>query len=183
MAAYLTEAFSNRIKKAKLDFGAFNRLILEEGGEIDLELRGEKAYGISIGHTFPGFESFQSPVEIHSYFSKKYLEGLTKFDEQFGCNAADLIKESLAEDFKKGPFYEKKLASRGSSKVMGRWFSDEYQVVLSTEKGHENVIYRCAPDPFVIDFDVKKVTLADSEVIISSKLREETACHQLASSM
>lgn len=183
MAAYLTEAFSKRIKKAKLDFGQFNRVILEEGGQADIEPRGDKAYGISLEKTFPGFERLQSPADIHDYFSKKYLEGLAKFDKQFRCNTVELIQESLAEDFAGGPFYERKLASRGGVKILGRWFSSEYQVVLSRKGGQESVIYRCLPDPFVIDFDVKKVTLNDSEVIISNKVREETVCQPLGLSM
>lgn len=181
LAAYLTEFVSHKINKLKLDLGPFNRIIFEEGGTIDLKPRGEKAFGISLAETFPGFENFESAEEIHNYYSDKYLEGLRKLDNHFGCNTARLMENEFKTSFPEGPYYERVLASRGKYKVLGRWFSDEYRVILCAKGEKDIVIYHCPPDPFVIDYDVKKISLTDLDVTVINKVREITIFTNLRS--
>ena len=180
MAAYLTEFVSIILKRQKLDLGEFNRLVLEEGAQGELYISAQKALWIPVSETFPGFEQLKSPNEVHKYFTKKYIEGLKKFDRKYGLNIAELIEIEVNSHFKQDLFYEKKLASKHTFKVVGRWYFDKFQVVLTSKCcNSESIIYQCEPDPWVIDFDVKKVLISEKEISIINKVRQSTVNYKI----
>lgn len=181
---YLSLAISAWLAAKKLDLGAFNRIVFEEGSQEDFAVVGNNALVVGIAREFTSFEALQSPEQVHSYFVRKYLEGFARFDEHYGVKLADELREFLSSAFADEYAYQKKLASRAVNgttyAVYGKYTYDAYHLIveLSSKKLgviRKETIHSTPPDPFVIRYDVHSVKFDTTGIRVLATSGEETA--------
>ena len=181
---YLSLPISVWMAGKKLDLGAFNRIVFEEGTKQDLAVVGNNALVVGIAKEFTSFDDLQSREQVHSYFVRKYLEGFGRFDRHYGVKLADELGDFLSSYFADEYAYQKKIASRlvhGTTyAVYGKYTYDSYSVivVLSSKKqgviGKET-IYSAPPDPFVVRNRVHSVKFETTGIRVLTAAGDQTA--------
>jgi hypothetical protein len=172
------------LRKNKLDLGAFNRLVFNEGGDAsrDFNVVGNNALPVAIEKTYSALESLKTDREIHDYFVSKYLEGFNKLDAHFSSTLALYLEPLIKDKFKNDLRYEKKMASKRVNNlrivVVGRYTTNSFKLIINVFEGKKiiksRVAYESEPDMFTVRYDVYKVEITDTEIIVINKIREQT---------
>lgn len=188
---YLSLPISAWIAGKKLDLGKFNRIVFEEGTQEDFAVVGSNALVVGIAKEFTSLEALQSREQVHSYFTRKYLEGFGRFDQHFGVKLADELGEFLRSYFVDEYAYQKKLASRNvhgtTHAVYGKYTYDSYSLIVERSSRKQGVIgketiFSAPPDPFVVRHDVHSVKFETAGIRVMSMSGDETAFFPLQNS-
>lgn len=172
------------LRKNKVDLGAFNRLVFEEGGDTarDFTIVGNSALPVSIEETYSELEALGSDREAHNYFVRKYLEGFRKLDDHYSSTFEAYLEPLINTKYEDDLFYEKKMAGKRTDglhfQVMGRYSRSTFKLIVNVYEKKNLVksipIYDSEPDMFTVKYDVHKVEVTDTVITVINKLREIT---------
>ena len=187
---YIQLFIEDCLRKNKLDLGAFNRLIFSEGGDEtkDFDIVGNNALPIAITETYEELDSLNTDREVNNYYVRKFLEGFSKFDVHFSTYFVPLLEPLIVDKYKNDLFYEKKMTSKRLEgfrlQAIGRYSKETFKLIINIyEKKilvNSHVAYESEPDMFTVKYDVHKVEITDTVIIVINKICEQTLVLKIA---
>ena len=185
LCEYLALAATEWIRTLNLDLGPFNRIIFEEDADVDLQLVGEKAFVVRLNVEFPGFDQLCDSRTVHSYFSRKLIEGFDRFDQHFTLGLARQFREFLASAFADGYSYTKTRVTRKRPeqiRVFDRYTFDVYDLVLAMDSPNEPtkeiVLFTGLPDAMLVHFAVRKIVMTSEYIHVTNDLGKTTLLYR-----
>lgn len=177
------------LRKNKHDFGAFNRLVFSEGGDVagDFHIVGNSAFDVAVDDTYSKLETLKTNREIHNYYISKFLEGFKKLDSHFKSSFVEYLTPLLEEKYKKELYYEKKIASKVikghkvqvDSRYEREFFKLFVNIYHKKQLVKSEIIFQCEPDMFITKYEVNKVFIEEEKITILNKIRETSIEYDL----